>query len=177
MKKSKIAGLAFAMILACGCGADRLQDATEPLTETEEKARSEVSMYDLRVAMEAADDTLPDMMNASSAEEDAGSNFAHVSDLDYEKVESYFVSYAAEGGKADEIVVIAVRNKDDVRAAEDSLKEHKTKRIRLLEQYEPAEVKRVEDGVVFTSGRYAVLIICDNSSAVRRAFEQAVSGT
>ena len=49
-------------------------------------------------------------------------------------------------------------------------------RYKLLEQYEPEEVKRIEDGIVFSTGSYAVLIICDDPGAVRVAFEDAVSG-
>ncbi|MCM1107079.1 MAG: DUF4358 domain-containing protein [Blautia sp.] len=153
--------LVLAMLFACGCGA-------KPANPT-------VSMYDLRVAMEEADDSLPSMLNASSAEENAKENFSHISEMDYEKVESFFVSYSEEG-KADEIAVIAVKDSTDVKEAEESLKEHRTKRYKLLEQYEPEETKRIEDGLVFSSGQYAVLIICDNSSAVKRAFQQVIDG-
>ncbi|MCM1284234.1 MAG: DUF4358 domain-containing protein [Muribaculaceae bacterium] len=153
--------LALALLFACGCGA-------KPASPT-------VSMYDLRVAMEEADDSLPSMLNASSAEENAKENFSHISEMDYGKVESFFVSYSEEG-KADEIAVIAVKDSADTKEAVESLKEHRTKRYKLLEQYEPEETKRIEDGLVFSSGQYAVLIICDNSSAVKRAFQQAIGG-
>lgn len=134
-----------------------------------------VSMYDLRVAMEAADSSFPEMLNVNSSQEDAKNLLNnYVSDIDYEKVHSFFVSYAAEGGLADEIVVIAVKDEADVREAKSTLEEHKQDRYKLLEQYEPKEVKRVKDGLVFTNGRYAVLIISDNSGAVKTAFEEMV---
>ena len=94
--------------------------------------------------------------------------------MDYKKVDSFFISYAKEGGKADEIVVIAVKDKNDVDEAVKSLENHREDRKKLLEQYEPEQVKRIEDGVVFSQGQYAVLIICDDVSAVRSAFEKAV---
>lgn len=131
-------------------------------------------MYDLRVAMEGADESLPAMLNASSAEEEAESNFKHISKLDYDKVDSYFVSYS-EDGLADEIAVIAVKDAADAKEAKESLEEHKQDRYKLLEQYEPEQVKRIEEGLVFTSGRYAVLIICDNSGDVKAAFEKTIS--
>lgn len=148
-------------MITCGCGS-------APAEET-------VSMYDLRVAMEAADESLPSMLNASSVEEDAESNFKHISDLDYSKVDSYFLSYSEEG-LADEIAVVAVKDAADVKEAKESLEAHREDRHKLLEQYEPEEVKRIDDGVIFTSGRYAVLIICNDTGAVKAAFEKFVSG-
>ena len=88
-------------------------------------------------------------------------------------MDSYFVSYSKEG-KADEIAVIAVRNPADVDAAKKSLEAHKEDRYQLLNQYEPEEVKRIEDGIVFSQGQYAVLIICDDKDSVRKAFEETI---
>ena len=64
------------------------------------------------------------MLNASSAEENAEENFKHISDLDYSKVDSYFVSYSEEG-LADEIAVIAVKDPQDVKEAKESLDDHR----------------------------------------------------
>ena len=145
-------------LLVCGCGS---------------KTEKTVSMYDLRTAMEAADSSLPEMLNASDNDKEAEDLFTNISDLDYSKVDSYFVSYSKEG-KADEIAVIAVRDPADVDAAKKSLEAHKEDRYQLLNQYEPEEVKRIEDGIVFSSGQYAVLIICDEKDSVRKAFEDAI---
>ncbi len=135
---------------------------------------SGISMYDLCQTMEAADSSLPEMLYASSSEENARDLFVNISDLDYSKVDSFFVSYAKEGGKADEIAVIAVKNVNDTEEAKKSLEAHKESRHKLLDQYEPEEVSRIDDGVIFTSGQYAVLIISENSGAVRKAFEKAI---
>lgn len=161
MKKFLSRLLVIVALLTCGCGS-------QPAADT-------VSMYDLRVAMEEADDSLPAMLNASSVEESAKDNFKHISKMDYGKVDSYFVSYS-EDGLADEITVIAVKDAADVKEAKESLEDHRQDRYKLLEQYEPEQVKRIEDGLVFTNGRYAVLIICDNTGAVKAAFEKAISG-
>jgi hypothetical protein len=153
--------LLLAVVLS-GCGGGTASDT--------------VSMYDLRVAMEAADGSLPDMTNLSTNDENAESLFSDyvTKNLDMEKVDSFFVSYATEGGKADEIVVIAVKNANDVSEAKTALEEHQESRRKMLEQYEPEQEKRVEDGVIFTKNQYAVLIICDNQDAVRKAFEEAI---
>ena len=152
--------IAAALILCTGCGAGA-------------QAGKTVSMYELRMAMEAADTDHPEMLNASSAEKKAEENFSYISDMDYKKVDSYFVSYAKEG-TADEIAVIAVKDPSDVTEAKESLVRHRQSRIKLLSQYEPKEVKRMEDGIIFTKGQYAVLLICDHPDAVRKAFEDVV---
>ena len=136
--------------------------------------KTTVSMYDLRQAMEAADSSFPEMLYASSAEDDAEDLFTNISDLDYKKVDSFFVSYAKEGGKADEIAVIAVKDSADRKEDKKSLEAHKENRRKLLDQYEPEEVSRIKDGVIFTSGQYAVFIVSEKSDAVRKAFEEAV---
>lgn len=160
MKKILSIMLAAIVLLQCGCGGTKVSDT--------------VSMYDLRQTMEAADPSLPEMLNASSAEDDAADSFSYISDMDYDKVDSFFLSYAKEG-TADEIAVVAVKDLNDVDEAKKSLEKHRENRRKLLEQYEPEEVKRIEDGLVFAKDQYVVLIICDDSSAVKSAFEKAIT--
>lgn len=159
MKKIISVMLALVVLLQCGCGGTKTSDT--------------VSMYDLRQTMEAADKSLPEMLNASSADENAADQFAYISNLDYGKVDSFFLSYAKEG-TADEIAVVAVKDVNDIDEAKQSLETHRQNRRKLLDQYEPEEVKRIDDGLVFAKDQYAVLIICDDASAVKAAFEKAI---
>lgn len=158
----KALGLLLVVMVYClaGCGNNT-------------KGANTVSMYDLCQVMEEADASLPEMLYASSSEESADELFSHVSDMDYEKVDSFFVSYSKEG-KADEIVVVALKDPADIEEAKKSLIAHKEDRYKLLEQYEPKEVSRIDDGIVFTEKQYAVLIICDDTDSVRRAFEKKI---
>jgi len=146
MKKQKTGWkllLVLTMLVMCvGCGAKK-------------NTSGSVSMYDLRTAMEAADPDLPEMLNASSTEKDAEDKFSNISDMDYKKVDSYFVSYSSDGHKADEIVVIAVKDKADVDEAKESLTKHQQDRYNLLQSYEPKQVSRIQDGLIFTKGQYA----------------------
>jgi hypothetical protein len=161
MKKRMLPVLLLSLVLCCGCGA---------------KASETVSMYDLRQAMEKADSTLPDMLSLSTNDENAeGLFYDNISDMDYNLIDDFFVSYAQEGGLADEITVIAVKDTNDIDVAKQALEEHKEKRRKLLEQYEPEQVKRIEDGIIFTKNQYAVLVICDNAQDVRKAFEKEIS--
>ncbi len=152
-----LAAVMLAAVFAAGCGSS-----------------SAVSMYDLRTAMEAADDTLGEMLSADSSEEDAEDLFAYVSDMDYSKVDKFFVSYSNEG-TADEIAVIALKNASDAQEAVNSLKEHVQDRINVFSQYAPEQVKKAENAITFKSGSYAVLIICDKQDEVKKAFTDFIS--
>lgn len=150
--------LAAALVTGCGKG----------------NSGTAVSMFDLRTAMEEADDTLGEMMSADSSAEDAEDLFSYISDMDYTKVDKFFVSYSKEG-KADEIAVIAVKDEADAADAEKSLKAHVQDRINVFTQYAPDQVKKAEKAEIFTSGKYAVLIICDKQADVKKAFTEFVS--
>ncbi len=153
-----LAAVMLAAVFAAGCGG----------------SSSAVSMYDLRTAMEAADDTLGEMLSADSSEDDAEDLFAYISDMDYSKVDKFFVSYSNEG-TADEIAVIAVKNASDAQEAVNSLKEHVQDRINVFSQYAPEQVKKAENAITFKSGNYAVLIICDKQDEVKKAFTDFIS--
>ena len=159
MNRKKIAVLILSLcilLLGCvGCGQNE-----KPV----------VSMYDLSRAMLAADDTLPEMSYISSSDENASELFTYISDLDYALVDSYFLSYSSKG-LADEIAVIALKNEADVAAAMKTIESHVQERTAMYRQYDPSQMDRVEGGLVFTSGRYAVLIISDKQKEVKSAFE------
>lgn len=165
--KTKLLSALCVLCLALGLCACSDGDGTP---DTSVKA----DMEDLQAAMLAADASLPEMLSVTGDVEDAARLFTYVSDFPYDKVENFLLSYSATG-KADEIAVIAVKDKADVDAAAQTLRAHLEDRLKLFRQYEPEEVTRAEQGQVFTSGSYAVLIICDDGAAVKTAFEDYFS--
>lgn len=128
-----------------------------------------VSMYDLSKEMIAADSSLPEMITVSTSDTDAENNFKYLSDMDYTKVDSYFLSYSAEG-KADEIVVIAVKNVNDVEETKKTLEAHVKSRKNVYDTYDPTQLQRVDQALIFTQSHYAVLIISDDAPSVKNAF-------
>ena len=135
-------------------------------------ADKSVSMYDLSRAMLDAMQTEEPMRYASASDTGAEEKFARVSDMDYAHVEDFFILYAENGaGNADEIAVVAVNNERDVSAAADSLRAHVEYRTQLYSTYDPAQVPKLNDALVFNEGRYAVLVVCDDPAAVKAAFE------
>ena len=156
------AAIAFLTLMLSACGSNG--SAAVPV----------VSMYELQKSMLAADSTLPEMSSVNGSAENAEESFAYLSKLPYEKVEAYFLAYSAYG-KADEIAVIAVKDTADLTAAKKSLDASVEGRLELYKQYDPTQVSRVEEALVFTEGRYAVLIISDNADAVRTAFSAFIA--
>lgn len=134
------------------------------------------NMEELQQAMLAAAPSLSETASTTGNADDAKETFCYVSDLPYEKVENFLLSYSTTG-KADEIAVVAVKDPADVTKAADSLRAHVESRRNLFLQYGPAEAARVEKAQIFTKGQYAVLIICDDGPAVKTAFEDFLPPT
>ena len=139
-------------------------------------------------AMLAADESFPEMtqialsvrsMSPNTAEYQNGKKtFSYVSDLPFEKVESFAVGYSTDGRKADEIALICVTDEADAADAAASLERHQADRLKLYQTYGPQEAARVERGVVKTiNGKYAVLIICNDPDRVLDAFRSGLNGT
>lgn len=155
-----LCAVACVLTALTGCGTNGAADKT-------------VDMGELRRAMLAADKGLPEMSEADGSAKSAKTLFAYLSTLDYGKVDNFFMTYAADGNQhADEIAVIAVKDISNVKTAEKSLKEHMRKRRALYEQYDPSQLPRIDGAQVFTSGRYAVLILADKQDAVKTAFQK-----
>ena len=127
-----------------------------------------VDMNLLRVNMMSAASLRDGVTSVSGNMEDAEKNFSYISTLSYDKVADYFIVYSTEG-TADEIAVIAVKDAADVSRA------HVDDRLKLFQQYGPDQASRVEKAEIFTKDQYAVLLICDDSDAVKTAFEDFLS--
>lgn len=136
--------------------------------------KSTVDMKNLCTNMLAADDGLTNMISVYNTDEQAERNFAYLSDMDYTKVEGYFLSYSANGETTDEIAVIAVKDVNDIGLAKDSIDKHLKSRRSMYEQYQPENVKDIDNAVVFTKDQYVVLIISKKSDAVKVAFEENI---
>ena len=162
MKTRPLLPLLLAGLLAlalCGCGGN----GTTPAQTADMEA--------MQKALLAADPTLPEMRSITGQVEDAEKLFTYVSDLPYDKVEDFLLSYSAEG-KADEIAVIATKDPADAEEAADTLRAHLDQRLTLFRQYSPDQVSRAEKALVFTQDQYAVLLICDGNQDVKAALEE-----
>lgn len=142
----------------------------------EEKKEEKIKLVDIEIlqdAMISAAPSLPETVSINSKSDDAAESFSYISDLDYNKVESFFICYA-NTPVADEIAVITVKDKADTQKALDSLKKHVEERISLFSTYAPEELERLENAITLTKDNYAALIICKDAKAVEDAFYKAV---
>lgn len=143
--------------------------AVQLLTACGEKIRS-VSMYDLNQSMQQAV-SFSDMKYVSSAENNAEDLFANVSEMDYGKVQGFFIYYAANGtGNADELVAIQVKKPADIAEATASLKAHLEKRRALYATYDKSQLGKLDEGRVVTKNGVAALIVCDDADKAEQAF-------
>lgn len=157
--------LLAALLLLAGC--------SKPGTPTESETgapKSMVSMYDLRKAMLDAQPGLPEMTAVSSSDENAGALFSYLSELDYEKVEGYFLAYSSDGKTANEFAVVCLKDPADLPALEATLKAHIQGRVNLYKSYAPELVEQASAAEIVTEGRYAALIMCEDRAAVKNAF-------
>ena len=149
--------IALASVILCSCSGGGKSET--------------VSMYDLKTAMANATDKFDDMTYASSEDADKESIFANISEMDYSKVDSFFVFYATNGtGNADEIAVIQVKNSSDLTAARESLEAHLAKRKSLYSTYDKTQLKKLDGAKVVTGGNCAALIVGDDAGKISEAF-------
>ena len=133
---------------------------------------SNVDINSLKENMLSSAENLPNMKTVTSADENASSVFQSLSDLDYGKVASYFLSYSADGSPY-EIAAVTVKNGSDVGEFEASLREHINSRISLYEDYAPEYAKTAQKAEIVKSGTTVALIMCDNTDDVKQAFESS----
>lgn len=138
-------------------------------------AAAAVSLFDLKEAMLAAT-TFGDMAYVSSADKDAQTYLSTVSDIDFDKVDAFSITYAKDGkGNADEIVVIRVKDKADAAETLLTLQQHLKTRQSLYATYDPTQSEKIGKGITFSVDCYAVLIVSDDNAAVKQAFESFVA--
>ncbi len=164
MKKALLLFFSVLLLLSlCACGGTAGDDSA-----------TTVDMEALQTAMLAADPALTDMTSITGNVEDAKELFSYLSDFSYDKVDNFLLSYSSSK-PAQEIAVIAVKDPSDVDAAASALRAHVDQRLKLFQQYSPADAAQVEKAQILTKGRYAALIICEDNLAVQTAFETALS--
>lgn len=135
-----------------------------------EKTKS-IDMQALENSMVSADKTLPEMKVSGSWEENSEKAFSYISDLEYNKIHSFFLAYAADG-MAYEIAVVQLKDKSDASAMADSLREHVQSRVQMYKTYEPQQVQRAESAVVKTDGDCVLLIMSDAPQNAETAFKE-----
>ena len=143
-----------------GCGSEKTTQGNEPA----------VDMQALQETMLAADTTLPEMKVVTSDDEQAELNFTAFSDFEYDRVQSYFYAYAADGG-SQEIAVVQLKDVSDAAALMNTLKAHIEDRRGALTAYAPDQLPLVDHAVIKQKGALVTMIIAEKSGLIQQAFE------
>ena len=143
-----------------GCGGE----------ETMQENGTAVDMQTLQESMLAADTTLPEMKVATSDDEQAELNFSAFSDFEYDRVQSYFYAYAADGG-SQEIAVVELKDASDAAALMNTMQDHLEDRRGALTAYAPDQLPLVDHAVIKQKGNCVAMIISEKSGLVQQAFE------
>ena len=130
-----------------------------------------VGMFDLNEAMLASSDRFCEMKYASGSDSDPKKLLKSVSDIDPSKVDDFFISYASNGSRnADEIVVLQLKSKSDVSEAKASLKRHVEYRKSIYEVYDPTQSAKISSYSIVSFENIVCLIVADDVKTVENAF-------
>jgi predicted small secreted protein len=151
MKRTTILWTLLLVLLLTACGGTGSSAGQDPI--------------ELGKAMTEAAQDLPAMSTVTSQDEDGAELFRYLSDLDYEKVDGYYFSYAT-AGTAEEIAVIRLKSADDADEAKASLERHREDRLGIFEFYDPEQAPMAEDGEIRSQGNMVVLAFCQNPEEV-----------
>lgn len=78
------------------------------------------------------------------------------------------------GATAEELAVFETKDADAAAALAKKLETRNADRIENYSSYIPAEVPKLENAVILSGGRYVVLCVAEDASAVREAAEKAL---
>lgn len=148
------------LMLLTACGAPQAPTGPDAVTLLE--------------PMLTADNTLPEMYTIRSDADDGAEMFDYLFEVDYGNVDSYFLAYSATG-LADQVGVFCMKDAAAAKEMAAALQQHVEERVRQYSFYQPREMTRAQDALIFTRDNYAVLLISDGQSALRAAFDRALA--
>ncbi|MCR5590279.1 MAG: DUF4358 domain-containing protein [Lachnospiraceae bacterium] len=94
---------------------------------------------------------------------DTAQMFINLSDVNVVKA----AIYEGSGGTAEEIIVLECATEDDAKRAEEALKTRVSEQIESFTDYVPEELTKLNAAIVKSSGKYAVLSVCDTPDAAK----------
>lgn len=146
MKSLKLRILCMVFVIAALCGC----------SEKEEEGKyTSGEIYD-KVASAITD--MENMTIADNTTDSGKEAFSYVMEMDEEKIKDFIFAYSTEG-KADEIVIVQVKNRSDVSNAKKALENRLETRKGTFSVYNAEEGSKFQGATVVTNGNYLMLII------------------
>ena len=141
---------ALSLITLVACGDSENVELNGKISDIPEKIMDEIEF--------------PEMVEATP------DNIQIMYALEVNVFEDYSIYYAGSGGYADEISVIEVSSKDEVKNIKKVFEDRVEARIKVFEGYAPLEAEKLENAVIKTQGNYVFLVICEDPDKAKKIF-------
>lgn len=115
-----------------------------------------VSIQDLTNKLQK-DIAFPEMANQNV------DTFNQYYDVDVNLFEEFELWLAGNGVTADEMLIVKLKNSQDVDLLQQAVKSRQIYLKSEFEQYNPAEVQKIEDAVIFNKSNYFIFVISGDS--------------
>ena len=141
------------------------------LSGCSENPSSETDMtpFDIAKRIAESQSELPEMKQIIYSDTDFGIWLSEYYQIPTEQVKDGAIYYA-DGVEASEIAVLLIDGEKNANAVQEAFTEYKEKRVQAFEGYAPEQQALAGNGVTVVKGRYAALLICENTSAANEAF-------
>lgn len=157
MKKAEYLMVVIFMVLSfVGC-------AKQQLVETE------MTPDEISSAIMESQSELPSLKQIGSEDEDFRLWLSDYYLIEAEKIVDGAIC-CADGAEACEIAVLEIKDEKDSKTVETAWEEYRKNRENVFEGYAPQQAAMVENGSIVVKGKYAALLICQDTSAAEAAF-------
>lgn len=152
----RLAALFLPMMLLSACGQKQI-------------AESSLTPAEMSEAIISSQSELPTLSSILPGEDDFLFYLSNYYQIDSEQVEDGVICYA-EGVEASEIAVLVLTDEPAANSARDTLATYLERRAGDFAGYAPAQAALAENGIAVANGRYAALLICEDTKAAQTAF-------
>lgn len=102
-------------------------------------------------------------------------NFQRLYNFSMDQVDDGAIAYASDGGNADEISIVHVKDSGDVSGVKKYMEARLEKRLQDFQNYKPEEVGKIENGKVVVQEQYVVLVISNKADDIISAIREILS--
>lgn len=123
-----------------------------------------------KIAPEGSFDTL-----VCYGEELYDDSFDSLYGIQFKDISDGAILYTEEGGSADEISIVCMKENGDVSVAKQKFQERIEARRGTFSGYKPEEVYKLDNASVIVQGNYAALIISDDNEGFEAEIRRVIS--
>lgn len=102
-------------------------------------------------------------------------SFDNLYGIQFKDISDGAILYAEEGGLADEISIVCMKENKDVPVARQKLQDRIEMRRNTFAGYKPEEVYKLDNASVIVQGNYAALIISDDNESFEAEIRRVIS--